>query len=384
MVPPPLNLSLHVLHFSMTASPKSNNPSPTKPLEFRRAVERLEERHGHSTFQALTHKFAKAIKRKPTIPNNNNNIMCISRAFESVPQPITMVSNSKPNRRRSRPVSPEGHQHLIVHHNYHDHAHDVPSLSYLEQAHPYHCPESAAFPIKLQEMLDRVEADGFSDIISWQPHGRCFIIHQPKEFTSSDLLPRYNFGKITKLASFQRQLNLYGFQRITQGLDKGAYYHELFLRNRSFLAHQIQRIKVKGTGVRAKSNPEEEPDLWAMEWVGTTAMMNNNVNSTVPATSSGAIPMVIPASPAPSVSSLSLDSQDTPLLMEWGQPFYALDSLPEEIAPAKQVAVETERPLNLEFEQVLDHDQVLNSMLEQMGDDLVDLLEVTVAPTMVV
>jgi hypothetical protein len=41
----------------------------------------------------------------------------------------------------------------------------------------------------------------------------------------------------------------------------------LFLKGREFLAHNIQRIKVKGTGVRARSNPEQEPDFWAMNWV---------------------------------------------------------------------------------------------------------------------
>jgi hypothetical protein len=33
------------------------------------------------------------------------------------------------------------------------------------------------------------------------------------------------------------------------------------------LAHSIQRIKVKGTGVRARSNPDQEPDFWSMPWV---------------------------------------------------------------------------------------------------------------------
>lgn len=62
-------------------------------------------------------------------------------------------------------------------------------------------------------------------------------------------------------------MNLYGFQRLTRGQDRGGYYHELFLRNKVFLAHNIQRCKVKGTKVRARSNPEQEPDFWSMSWV---------------------------------------------------------------------------------------------------------------------
>lgn len=80
------------------------------------------------------------------------------------------------------------------------------------------------------------------------------------------MLPRY--FKLSKLASFQRQLNLYGFQRLTRGKDRGGYYHELFLKDREFIAHSIHRIKVKGTGVRARSNPDQEPDFWGeLPWV---------------------------------------------------------------------------------------------------------------------
>jgi len=35
------------------------------------------------------------------------------------------------------------------------------------------------------------------------------------------------------------------------------------------LSHKIQRTKVKGTGVRARSSPATEPHLWEMPWVGT-------------------------------------------------------------------------------------------------------------------
>jgi hypothetical protein len=35
------------------------------------------------------------------------------------------------------------------------------------------------FPVKLHYMLSEMEKDGLENIISWQPHGRCFIIHDP-------------------------------------------------------------------------------------------------------------------------------------------------------------------------------------------------------------
>ena len=49
----------------------------------------------------------------------------------------------------------------------------------------------------------------------------------------------------TKLTSFQRQLNLYGFRRITRGKDSGAYYHEFFLRGRFDLCKKMIRQKSK-------------------------------------------------------------------------------------------------------------------------------------------
>jgi len=121
--------------------------------------------------------------------------------------------------------------------------------------------------MKLHAILDQVEEDGLSHVISWQPHGRCFVIHKPKEFTDH-VMPKY--FRQTKLTSFQRQLNLYGFSRLTIGKDNGGYYHELFLRGMVFLAKKMSRTKIKGTKFKAASSPDQEPDFYAMEPVTVT------------------------------------------------------------------------------------------------------------------
>jgi hypothetical protein len=133
------------------------------------------------------------------------------------------------------------------------------------------------------------------DLCSWQPHGRAFVVHKPTEFVS--LLPKY--FKLTKLASFQRQLNLYGFTRLTRGKDRGAYYHEMFLRGKPFLAYHIQRMKVKGTGVRARANPTQEPDLWSMDW-----MSDNQQGESSPPRSSFSPDAYVPSSVEAESSSL--------------------------------------------------------------------------------
>ena len=114
------------------------------------------------------------------------------------------------------------------------------------------------FPEKLMEVLDRADLEG---IITWMPHGRAFIVLQPQQLREV-VLPR--FFKQTKFMSFTRQLNLWGFKRITKGVDSGAYYHELFLRSRPRLAMLMRRQKIKGTGIKLTPNPETEPDFYAI------------------------------------------------------------------------------------------------------------------------
>ena len=147
----------------------------------------------------------------------------------------------------------------LVQHNYHDHSCDP---SNVQARPPAKGGVTVPFPLKLYDMLDKIHSDPeLASIVNWQPHGRCFLVRRQKEFTEK-VMPRFFQQK--KYASFQRQLNLYGFSRITRGPDRGSYYHECLLRGKRFLSFNIKRVKIKGTGGRMASNPSEEPNFYMM------------------------------------------------------------------------------------------------------------------------
>jgi hypothetical protein len=60
------------------------------------------------------------------------------------------------------------------------------------------------------------------------------------------------------------------------GRDKGAYYHELFLRSKRFLSHRIQRVKIKGKGARKPSSPETEPNFFSAPYLPATITYNGS------------------------------------------------------------------------------------------------------------
>ncbi|GFH43720.1 hypothetical protein CTEN210_00193 [Chaetoceros tenuissimus] len=121
------------------------------------------------------------------------------------------------------------------------------------------------FPVKLYNMLEHIDLHEpeLANIVSWQPHGRAFVAHDPKRF-EKEVLPRFFDQKYW--ASFRRQLNLWGFRRLAQsGPDNGAYYNELFLRSKTFLCRSISRTTPgSSNGSRIKANPDTEPKFYTM------------------------------------------------------------------------------------------------------------------------
>jgi len=173
----------------------------------------------------------------------------------------------RPKRRR-KPQKPgktakQNERHFVVH-DYHDHSCDTDEDDDSEQQEALQRRRGGvtiSFPLKLHAVLDQVERDGLAHVISWQEHGRCFVIHKPKEFVEH-VMPSY--FRQSKLTSFQRQLNLYGFARLTRGKDSGGYYHELFLRSKLHLCKRMSRTKIKGTKFKAASSPQNEPDFYSI------------------------------------------------------------------------------------------------------------------------
>ena len=202
-------------------------------------------------------------------PNNTQplHILLAQHEQHGIQQPHHAEKKKRPKRRR-KPQKPgktakQNDRHFVVH-NYHDHANDPDDENDCTNDDTHHRKRggvSVSFPMKLHSFLERVEGDGLGHIVRWQPHGRCFVILKPKEFADF-VLPHY-FSQ-AKLTSFQRQLNLYGFQRLTRGTDSGGYYHELFLRGKGFLCKRMLRTKVKGTKFKAASSPDQEPNFYSM------------------------------------------------------------------------------------------------------------------------
>lgn len=99
-----------------------------------------------------------------------------------------------------------------------------------------------SFPLRLHTMLDDAQEKGFDYVVSWKHNGTAFKVHDPDKFVET-VLPRY-FNQ-TRYKSFQRQLNIYGFERISKGANKGLCRHQLFQKGLRNLCTAMKRTKIK-------------------------------------------------------------------------------------------------------------------------------------------
>lgn len=104
-------------------------------------------------------------------------------------------------------------------------------------------------------MLDDCEKEGKSHIVSWLPNGKAFKVHMVPEFVAT-ILPSY--FKQSKYKSYQRQLNLWGFERVTRnGPEKGAYFHKNFLKGKPSLCRMLKRQRANKAASPASPKVEK-------------------------------------------------------------------------------------------------------------------------------
>ncbi|KAL2711727.1 heat shock factor protein-like isoform X5 [Vespula squamosa] len=100
-----------------------------------------------------------------------------------------------------------------------------------------------AFLAKLWKLVEDPETD---DLICWSPNGRSFFIRNQAQF-ARELLPHYY--KHNNMASFVRQLNMYGFHKKVSvelgGLkcdrDEMEFAHQFFCKGHPYLVEHIKR-----------------------------------------------------------------------------------------------------------------------------------------------
>ena len=120
-----------------------------------------------------------------------------------------------------------------------------------------------AFLAKLWKMVDDPSTD---HLISWGALGNTFVIHDQAEF-SREMLPYYY--KHSNMASFVRQLNMYGFHKVV-GVEAGGlksekdqemeFSHNFFMKGQELLLGQIKR-KVASNKAAAGPGPSFAPSI---------------------------------------------------------------------------------------------------------------------------
>lgn len=99
---------------------------------------------------------------------------------------------------------------------------------------------SYSFPEKLYIILENSSIES----AQWAENGICFRIVNEEVFLDK-VMPQY--FKQTKMTSFQRQLNSYGFRKISRGGESGCYFHPKFQKGRPDLLLVVQRLPAKGS-----------------------------------------------------------------------------------------------------------------------------------------
>ena len=133
------------------------------------------------------------------------------------------------------------------------------------------------FPWKLYDMLHTAEQRNEEHIISWIRDGKAFKVHNRSLFIEEYMKKMFNQ---TKFKSFQRQLNLWGFERVQDGPDKGSYFHLLFVKGRRDCCQRLTRVRLKGTGEKTAHQIANDSSEQSYSGTAPAARIGNVPTST--------------------------------------------------------------------------------------------------------
>jgi len=110
-----------------------------------------------------------------------------------------------------------------------------------------------SFPQRLLALLrsEEDETNLHKKCVSWTETGDAFKIISEESFVNN-VLPKY--FKRTKFASFKGKLYRWGFRRVNKGLNAGAYFHKLFVKDDPSLCLHMRRQLNKSQKAQLRSS----------------------------------------------------------------------------------------------------------------------------------
>lgn len=198
-------------------------------------------------------------------------------------------------------------------------------------------PVYATFPQKLYALINAEPRD----VVCWTEKGNAFKVVDVDKF-SDNIIPKY--FRHTKITSFQRQLNLYGFRRITKGEDVGAYYHPKFLRGQRELVCEIKRLP-------GKHSRKEDGDVPKQKRAKSITLNGNHKNKEPSSSTDDEFPkpMNIKDLPGTSKSNTVDILKDIPLHTLYYDPLASAKKKHNIKVPKKMIIDESTLPMKLDL-----------------------------------
>ena len=138
-----------------------------------------------------------------------------------------------------------------------------------------------------QKLFDLLESGYHSDIITWLPGGKAFIVLDKKRF-ASEILPHYY--KESQYTSFTRKLSRWNFTRVPRGPYMGAYYHKNFRSDNRELCMRMSCNNSNGKDVTKKTTKTTQ-DNEATTALEETTKLSTETSKRIETRSEGALPV---------------------------------------------------------------------------------------------